>query len=158
MAKVFGVADRTIQRMVKEGMPQAARGAYDIRACVQWQLAELERNDAASGGMTPRDELAIAQRRKVELETEQLRLTLVPREMAERAMNEIAAIIASQLDGLGPRLAGELADSDDPAWIQARLFTETRTLRASIAQAIKNFGATVKTGEAFEGEDNDEAA
>lgn len=153
IAAIFGVADRTIQRMVKEGLPQIGHGKYDVRQCVQWQFGQLRSETAKRGEMTPRDELAIAQRAKVELETEQLRATLLPRDLVTRAMNQVAAIVASQLDGLAPRLAGELADMNDPQQIQATLLREARSVRGAIAQAMRELGQNVETGEAFDDED-----
>lgn len=157
IAAIFGVADRTIQRLVKEGLPQIGHGKYDVRQCVQWQFDRLREEAAERGTLNPRDELAIAQRIRVELETEQLRGTLLPRDLVTRAFNQVAALVASQLDGLGPRLAGELADMHDPQQVQATLLREARATRAAIAQAMRDFGQTVESGEAFDDEEEEAA-
>jgi phage terminase Nu1 subunit (DNA packaging protein) len=153
VAEVFGVTGRTVQRMVKDGLPQPARGKYDVRACVQWKLTQVTEEQTSTGELTPRDELAIAQRKKVELETAQLRATLLPRDLVTRAMNQVAALVAAQLDGLAPRLAGELADMHDPQQIQAALLREARTTRSAIAQAMRELGDSVASGHAFEDEE-----
>lgn len=154
---LLGVSDRQVRNYVKEGMPQVARGKFDSIACVQWKLSQISDERLNDEGLSPRDELAIAQRAKVELETEQLRATLLPRDLVTRAMNQVAALVASQLDGLAPRLAGELADMNDPQQIQTALLREARTARSAIAQAMREFGQAVTTGEAFEEEDEDVA-
>lgn len=158
IAAIFGVADRTIQRLVKDGLPQIGHGKYDIRQCVQWQFGQIRSENAARGDMTPRDELAVAQRAKVELETAQLRGTLLPRDLVARAMNQVAALVASQLDGMAPRLAGELADMTEPQQIQSTLLREARAVRGAIAQAMRELGQSVETGEAFDEEDDVAAA
>lgn len=155
IAAIFGVADRTIQRLVKEGLPQIGHGKYDVRQCVQWQFGQLRSEAATREGLNPRDELAIAQKERVGLEIAQLRGTLIPRDLVSRAMNQVAALVSSQLDGLAPRLAGELADMTDPQQIQATLLREARTTRTAIAQAMRELGQHVETGEAFDDEDAD---
>lgn len=160
IALFFGVSDRQVRNYVKEGMPQLARGKFDSIACVRWKLGQISDERENEAGLTPRDELAIAQKERVELEIAQLRGTLIQRDLVSRAMNQVAALVASQLDGIGPRLAGELADMDDPAAVQSALFREARAVRSAIAQALRDFGATVESGAYFENEEaeNDEAA
>lgn len=155
IALFFGVSDRQVRNYVKEGMPQLARGKFDSIACVRWKLGQISDERENEAGLTPRDELAIAQKERVELEIAQLRGTLIPRDLVSRAMNQVAALVSSQLDGLAPRLAGELADMTDPQQIQATLLREARTTRAAIAQAMRELGQHVETGEAFDDEDAD---
>jgi phage terminase Nu1 subunit (DNA packaging protein) len=150
---LLGVSERQVRNYAKEGMPQVARGKFDSIACVRWKIAQIAEESTPTGDLSPRDELAIAQRRKVELETAQLRATLLPRDLVTRAMNQVAALVAAQLDSLAPRLAGELADMSDPAEIQAALLREARTTRASIAQAMRELGESVASGQAFEDEE-----
>lgn len=150
---LLGVSDRQVRNYTKEGMPQVARGKFDAIACVQWKLAQVTEEATVTGELSPRDELAIAQRRKVELETAQLRATLLPRDLVNRAINQVAALVAAQLDGLAPRLAGELADMHDPQQIQAALLREARTTRSAIAQAMRELGESVASGHAFEDEE-----
>ncbi len=148
LAEIFAVTVRSLSNYVSEGMPQTGRGRYPVAACCRWWLdRELERERErlaarlSNSAPTPRDELAIAQRLKIELETELMRKRLLPAELTARALNGMASLIATQLDSLGPRLAGELADIDDPAVIQDRIFAEARAIRRAIAEAIRSFGA-----------------
>lgn len=158
LAEVFGITQQQVRNLVKNGMPQAGPGLYDSRVCFPWRVNQLLENVASTGGDSPRDALAIAQRAKIELETAQLRGTLLPRDLVNRAMNQVAALVASQLDGLAPRLAGELADMSDPQQIQATLLREARSVRGAIAQAMRELGQNVETGEAFDDEEEDVAA
>jgi len=144
VAAVFGVHERTVQRMAKDGMPVIGRGKYDIRACVQWQITQVSEKERTSGDLNPRDLLAIAQRQRVELEIAQLRNTLIPQDLVGRVFNGVAAMIAGQLEGIGPRMAGELADVDDPALIQARLTEEARAIRSAIAESLKDYGSLIE--------------
>lgn len=144
IAEIFGVTDRSVQRMLRDGMPQAARGRYDVRACVRWKIDQITNELSSNRPSGERDLLAAAQRERVNLEVAQMRGELMPRELVERALNQIATLISGQLDSLGPRMAGELADSDDPAWVQDRLFAETRALRSAIAQSLRLLGADIR--------------
>lgn len=44
LAELFGVSERRIQQLVELGMPRLDRGKYNLFACVQWQLNEMEQS------------------------------------------------------------------------------------------------------------------
>lgn len=160
IADILGVTRRTINRMVTAGMPQAGHGKYDMRACVQWKLDQVAGAAAEEGvdGATDsaRRELYIAQRHKIELEIAERRRELLPAALVDHTMASVASVAASQLDSLGPRMAGELADSDDPAWIQSRLLLECRAIRQSIAEQIRQMSDAIAEQEIDDGDDGDD--
>lgn len=152
LAALVGVSDRTVHRLVGQGMPQLGHGKYDACACVQW-LIERERGTQAEGSdrsETIRTELVEAQRDRVRIEIEQLRGTLLPRDLVAQVLARIASLTASQLDSLAPRLAGTLADESDPRRVQDMLLREARAVRLAIAEAMRELASGIETGAAFE--------
>lgn len=158
LAEIFGVSEKTIRNWVADGMPQAGHGKYDLRACVQWkvdQVATASIDDEAEGATdSARRELYIAQRHKIELEIAERRGELLPAALVDQTLASVASVATSQIDALGPRLAGELADMDDPAAIQARLFTEGRQVRAAIAEQIRQMAEVLAEGEQDDPDDD----
>lgn len=158
IAKIFSVTERSITNYRREGMPQVSRGVFDVRECVAWWSLRIEEHTERKTkpkGDTPRDQLARAQTERVLLDIEQLRRSLLPRVETERVLCGVAALVAAQLDGMAPRLAGVLADLDDPAEIQTVLFREARAVRAAIAQALRDLAENVTAGR-LPGEDSED--
>lgn len=145
LAEIFAVSDRTIQRLVASGMPQIGHGQYDLRACVAWQLARLKAAEPTTG-TTPHEELAIAQRARCELETQQKRDTLLPRDLVFQIMTRMADLISEELERI-PVDASAIADMTDPARVQAFLFERARATRRAIAARLRNLGAEIAAGD-----------
>ena len=152
LAEVVGVSERTIHRLVAQGLPQIGHGRYDVRACFQWLVTRERESHAQDTGRseTIRTELVEAQRDRVRLDIEQLRGTLLPRDMVAQVLARIASLTASQLDSLAPRLAGTLADESDPRRVQDTLLREARAVRMAIAVAMRELASGIETGAAFE--------
>jgi len=164
LAEIFGVSEKSIRNWVAAGLPQVGHGKYDLRACVQWKLdqvtAEIAGDELGSATDSARRELYIAQRHKIELEIAERRRELLPASLVDHTLAAVASVAASQLDSLGPRMAGELADSDDPAFIQGRLITECRAIRSSIAEQMRQMADTIAEQELAddEAEETDDEA
>lgn len=140
LCKVFGVTTMAITKWFQAGMPREGRGRYDLARCVQWRCTQLEESVARSSETVEgKQKLIAAQTTRTELEIAQLRATLIEAATVGQVMQRVAVIVATQLDGLGPRVAGELADARDPALIQQVIFRECRSIRASIADAIRSY-------------------
>lgn len=137
LARIFGVSRRWIYKLKDKGLPQNGR-FYDVATCVQWELARITEkgDDEPADIMEARRHLYIAQTKKTELETARLRGSLVNLEEARSLLQQIAGIVASQLDAVGPRLAAQVAGEEDQKTIQLMLFEEHRAIRESIASAI----------------------
>lgn len=140
LGELFGVSRTMIYKYRDQGMPQASRNEFDLRACVRWMIERANRPTTASEETT-RSQLNNAQREKVEIEIARLRGELVPREDVRRVVHDLAAIVASQLDALGPRVAPMATTWATPAAAQAAILVETSAIRASIAAAIRGYAA-----------------
>ncbi len=140
LGELFGVSRTMIYKYRDQGMPQTSRNEFDLRACVRWMIERANRPTTASEETT-RSQLNNAQRDKVEIEIARLRGELVPREDVRRVVHDLAAIVASQLDALGPRVAPFATTWATPAAAQAAILVETAAIRSSIAAAIRGYAA-----------------
>lgn len=135
-AAVLGVDMRTLQRHVHRGMPCEGRDRFDLREAVQWFLtweAERQRGDAATSAAV--DGLLRAQAAKVELQIARLRGDVVPVSEVQQRFNLMASTVATGLDSLGSRLAGDIADRDDVTEIAAVLDRELAAIVAAVRLA-----------------------
>jgi len=141
LAEVFGVGRSMVYKYQDQGMPREARGRYDLRKCVQWLVAKMSHR----GGDDPDDlqsarlELVKAQTEGQQLENRRKAGELLPADQVARALNDIAVIVSSQLDGLASRCAGRVAAITEPGAVQRELFEETRQIREAVAQATHTY-------------------
>lgn len=125
-----------------ESMPKHGRGEYPL---VDFLLWVIQRRDAQQqpGDLTEeRKRLVIAQRQRQEMENAKIRGELIETEKVLTCLQEHAAVLATQLDGLAPRMAATLAAVDDPAIIQRKLFDACRDVRAGAAGALESLAGT----------------
>lgn len=139
LAEVFDVTEVQIRNYVKQGMPQAARGRYDIRECVQWVIDYKLGRSKSTTESSSAAELNVARRRKLELELAQQAGRLVPIDHCAQAFVAIATAVAGALDALSPRAAPKVATETSIAAIELLLADETRTARQVVAEAIDRF-------------------
>ncbi len=76
-----------------------------------------------------------AEREKIALQID--KKAVVDREAVKTIFAEAMVVIATQMDGLGGRLASELAGMTNPAEIQALLLRETRRIRSVAASILQ---------------------
>lgn len=135
-AAVLGCDMRTLQRHVHRGMPRVAPDRFDLREVVPW-VFDWERQKRAGDKRAGEavDNLLRAQTAKISVQIAQARGELVPYEDVRQRLGAIASTIASGLDSLAPRLAGDLADRHDATEIAAVLKRETDALLLSIRYA-----------------------
>jgi len=138
LAEIIGVSERQVSNYQRSGMPQVARGRYDLRDVWQW-LFDFHRGAKTTTEVTARSKLADAQRERVELDLAQRRAELFDAAQVAAVLHELAAIIANEHDGLAPRLAGPIIAQGDPAGAETLLFSEMRELRERIAGRIDQF-------------------
>lgn len=141
LAEIFGVSTMAVTKWVQAGMPKESRSRYNLAECVQWKLRELtdKAGPANKDTSDERTELVKAQTRKLELESAKLSGDLVAVDTVRRVVNQVAVIASSQLDGLAARVAGTVAELNEPATIQQVIFDECRSIRASIADSIRDY-------------------
>ncbi len=151
LANTFGVTDRTIRNWVVAGLPRAASGLYDLRQAVPWKIAQAARKATKDEAADPTDEarreLYVAQRERIELEIAQRRAELLPAPFVERMLRTVEEIAARQIGNLADRCTATLAALDDPAAIQAFLFTEGRATRRQIAVEIQSMAEALEATE-----------
>lgn len=135
-AAVLGVDMRTLQRHVHRGMPCEGRDRFDLREAVQWFFTwevERQRGDAATSAAV--DDLLRAQAAKVTLQIAKLRSDVVLVADVQQRFNLMASTVATGLDSLGSRLAGDIADRDDVTEIAAVLDRELAAIVAAVRLA-----------------------
>ena len=145
---MLGISEQTFQKLKAAGVfIPLERGTYDLKEVIAaWVGYHLD-------GGTNRDLteerrlLTIAQRKQIEQRMRAEERELVPLHEAQRAFNETMVLVASQLDGLPGRAAGEVAGLDDPAAVRDLLFTETRRIRDVAAAKLAAWAAGGPGGE-----------
>lgn len=140
--KLLGISQSHFHNLQKAGVfKPLSRGIYDLREVIKaW--AKYHSDGKSSGDAAEEKKLlTIAQRKRIELDLAERQRKLVPLDEAQAAFNESMIIVASQLDALPGRAAGELAGLSDPALIRAWLFDETRRIRDAAAQHLEGFAA-----------------
>lgn len=144
LADLFGVKKGTVLHYAREaGMPRVGRGRYRLADCVQWYLEkqrDLLTNDG--GDMSEeRRKLIAAQRHRHELEAARLRSELIDADAVTAVFNELGVIYATQLDGLGPRVAPRLLNQQNTGEVVRIIHDESRHIRRSTSAAIQNFAS-----------------
>jgi phage terminase Nu1 subunit (DNA packaging protein) len=153
LADLIGKSERWITKLIEQGLPVVGGGGrgvavqIDSQAAIEWLiLQEVRREmgddgddeDGLSSASTEDRLLKRARREKLQLEIDQVRGRLIPNETFITLNTSIAAVYATQLDALPSRCAADLAIIDDPALIRARLFEETRRIRAATAERLEH--------------------
>ena len=139
LARLFGVSRKHIYALIDRGLPRQGR-LFDVAACFRWYVAELEPEEKEPEDLTSaRLALFAAQTEKLRLENARTRRESVDIEEAKAVLLGVAAIVAGQLDALGPRVAPTVLGMDSVRDIQDEIFRETRDVRGSIAREIGGF-------------------
>jgi hypothetical protein len=142
LARLLGVHDSHVRRLARTGvLPRAGaseRAKFDIRVAVPAFVRYVRSGENASSDLAEAKlRLTEAQRRDLELRTRQRQRQTVDLDEVASAFDAAMVEIGSQLDGLGGRLAGDLAAVNDPAVIRRRLFDETRRIRNTAADRLE---------------------
>jgi terminase small subunit / prophage DNA-packing protein len=153
LADLLGKSPRWISNLIDEGLPTVGGGGrgvaveIDSQAAIEWLIArevrrelgeEGDDDEGAGSASTEERLLKRARREKLQIEIDKERGRLVPIDAVITLATSIAAVYATQLDSLPSRCASDLAVLDDPATIRARLFEETRRIRAATADRLEH--------------------
>lgn len=138
VAQEFGCTDRTIQGLVKLGMPKAGHGRYDLLACFRWYVAKL-RDEAKEQELDPleqeRKRLTMAQADLAEIELAKARGLLIPIETYKQHtlahLNTVRQRFLQLPAQIAPQLEGE----------------ERGTIKVKVRTAVCNVLAVLSTGE-----------
>jgi len=143
-AVALHLGDRRIQQLVKEGLPRADHGRYDVDASLRWYVRYLQKKllDAAlpdpGGGHTA----SIAMRHKllsIEAELKQIELAtergqLVTIDKVQQDLASIVLAIKQRILQVPPRLAAEVIGEKDLVTIQDKI---DRSLKDALVQLSK---------------------
>ena len=147
LANLLGITTQRIHQLKAEGLPVAGRGRYPLADSVQWIINYWKTKGGKNNSLDGhRKRLLTAQAKKAEIDNELNLKQLIPAELIASTLNQVGVIIASQLDGLAPRLANELTNQDDPAYIKKVINDETRQIRISIANLFDDLATTKNDG------------
>ena len=143
LCELFGVSKVAVHYWRKDGMPQRARGVYDLGEVIRWWRERFSERAVADAGTEDHDKRALiqAQTRKYEVETRRLEGELIPREEVATIVHGLAALYRTALEGLGPRVSGELAELGDAPRIQEALIRECRDVLAQVAGRVTSLAS-----------------
>ncbi len=135
LARLLDIKFNRISQLCREGLPKLGHGTYPLVACVQWRITYW-RNKKNPEIDTHRKRLLTAQAKKAEIDNDIRTRDLIPVELIASTLNQVATTVASQLDAIAPRMANELTNQNDPAFIKQALQNETNQIRTAIAELI----------------------
>lgn len=153
LAKIFRVSESMVMKYARESqMPKGTeKGRYPLLASLWWRedraaaahAAEAESKDIVE----ERRKLIVSQRQHQELENAKMREEMLDASLVDTVIQQVGALIATQLDGLAPRLAPRLVLLQDQAAIQKMLYDECREIRTNASRAVSRYAATFAAGE-----------
>ncbi len=134
LSRITGYSEMHLSRLAHEGMPKEGRGLYDLERAIKWLLTRRDAT-ATANIQDVKKQLIQEQIESQKLENAKSRGELLALEDVQHMLNAAGVIVASQLDGLAPRVAHELAAiTQIPApTVQEVVFRECRAIRESIA-------------------------
>lgn len=135
LCQILGVTAPTVGEYVKKGLPKVRRGRFHVPTAVQWCL-DAVRGDAPDTEEARR-RLYVAQEKHKSLETQILDATVMPSDDVRHFSHAMAGEFVASLDGMAPRLGGELAGIDQPEKVEEIIENETRAIRESVAQKLE---------------------
>ena len=155
-ADLVGKSAKWVGEWIKDGMPTEGGGGrgkavmIDTVKAIDWLISRevtKQVGDEEDDGRTPRagtkdgEELLLTQakRRKAEVDAAKAEESVIGLEDVGQFLYLIATLYGNELNGLGARLAPEVATIDDPAKCKNRVDVETRRIRAATADRISGF-------------------
>lgn len=139
IAKLLGVTERRLNQLVKEGIAiRVARGRYDLTKTVKNYIANLKAQAPERGTERYDDQAALLKTRRAmaEIELGERRGDLLARETVEAIVVETLVLMTQRLEGLGGRLAMDLAGETNPAKIRRLISDEVSATRQGIADGL----------------------
>ena len=140
LAALIGITTTQLHRLVTAGIiPKAARGVFDAEAALRAAFAYYRTTAkvTSTNYAEERIRLVQAQRKDIEDRTAQRSRNLISYEEHAATVFTVCSIYNSQLDGMGGRLANELAAESNPAVVRKRIFDETQRIRVAAAKEIE---------------------
>ncbi|HGY0940900.1 TPA: terminase small subunit [Vibrio cholerae] len=155
-AELVGYSPKWVGTFIDEGMPHEGGGGrgkpmiIDTEAAIKWlierevkkQLGETEAEDnTPRAGTKDGEELLLtkAKRRKAEVEAKKAEESVIDLQDVGQFLYAIATLYGNELNGLGARLAPEVASENEPAKCKHVIDVECRRVRAATADRIRGF-------------------
>lgn len=147
LAAVLGLSVQQIYNLRNDGvLSPAAKGRYDLAKSVQAYLEYVARGKTRAGNVDAKNRLMLAKAQMAELVAAERQGKLLNAEQVQQVINEAMVVVGTQMDGIGGRLAGELAGITDPAIIRQKLLNECRRIRSAAADKLAALGAIKPSG------------
>ncbi|HIF9551129.1 TPA: terminase small subunit [Photobacterium damselae] len=155
-AEIVGYSPKWIGTFIDEGMPHQGGGGrgkaliIDTELAIKWlisrevkkQVGESINPDTHLQAGTKDSEdflLTKAKRRKAEIEADKAEESVMVLQDAAQFMYAIATQYGNELNGLGARVASEVASEHEPAKCKNIIDIEARRIRASTADRLCQF-------------------
>lgn len=157
-ADIVGYSPKWIGTFIDEGMPHEGGGGrgkpmvIDTAEAIKWlverelkkQLGEVEEEqNTPRAGTKDGEELLLtkAKRRKAEVEAKKAEDAVMDLPDVAQFLFAIATLYGNELNGLGARLASEVAVENEPAKCKHIIDVECRRVRAATAESLRGFVA-----------------
>lgn len=149
LAWILGYTRQRVSQLTKDGLPKISRGIYPLDGAVQFVIAYWKQKNINNAANMDghRKRLLTAQAEKAEIDNQIRKRELIAADEIATTLNKLATMIASQLDALGPRLAVELTNQSDTAYVKKLIDDETRQLRTSIANLVDDLATAQGHGQ-----------
>ncbi|MCS6257455.1 terminase small subunit [Shewanella baltica] len=155
-ADLVGKSAKWVGEWIKDGMPTEGGGGrgnpvmIDTVKAIDWlinrevvkQVGDDEDDERKpKAGTKDGEELltAIAKRRKAVVEADKAEESVIDLEDAGQLLYAISTLFGNELNGLGARLATEVAPINDPAQCKNKIDGECRRVRAATADRLRGF-------------------
>jgi len=153
-AEIVGKSAKWIGKLIDEGMPTEGGGgrgkpiSIDTEKAINWlinrevkkQVGDDEDGQPKPGTKDGEDILlTAAKRRKAEIDAAKAESSVMDLEDLAQFLYSIATLFGNELNGLGARIAPEVAAENEPAKCKHITDTECRRIRVATADAINLF-------------------
>ncbi len=139
IAKLLRMTVRRLTQLANEGIAiRVAHGRYDLTKTVQNYIRYLKAQTPERGSKRDEDQTALLSTRRemAEIELGERRGDLFAREAVESVVVETLVLMTQRLEGLGGRLAMDLAGESNPAKIRRLISDEVSATRQGIADGL----------------------
>lgn len=154
-ADLVGKSPKWIGELMKQGLPSEGGGGrgkpvvIDTAEAIKWmidqevkkQVGDSDDEQKPKEGTKDGEELLLtkAKRRKAEVEAKKAEAAVIDLEDCAQFLYAIATLFGNELNGLGARLATEVAPINEPALCKHTIDDECRRVRAATADRILAF-------------------
>lgn len=153
LANLFGISERRIQQLVKEGLPRDGRGKFDFVKSVKWYTrylrAALERKAVPTGSGDSKVYVGEREARireitatadLKELELAEKRGELVAIHDVEHVLADLVLTTKGQIMAIPPRLAPDLVGETSRVMVQAKLEKACKEALGYLANSVGKDG------------------